>query len=113
MFSGQMMIATGNPDNGLFIADYLTQDDLNYLVGKYPENCHRKPCEQYGVSNAKTYTRNSTVAIWSSVYKKNKTVVKKPSDVDSNKHCFAYWSILSGRYKSKRQKQIWFSNTRK
>ena len=37
LFSGQMMIATGNPDNGLFIADYLTQDDLNYLVGKYPE----------------------------------------------------------------------------
>lgn len=32
-----MMIATGNSDNGLFIADYLTQDDLNYLAGKYPE----------------------------------------------------------------------------
>ena len=37
LFSGQMMIATGNSDNGLFIADYLTQDDLNYLAGKYPE----------------------------------------------------------------------------
>ena len=29
LFSGQMMIATGNSDNGLFIADYLTQDRLN------------------------------------------------------------------------------------
>lgn len=36
-FSGQMMLATGGPDNGLFIANYLSQRDVDYLAREYPD----------------------------------------------------------------------------
>lgn len=36
-FSGQMMLATGGPDNGLFIANYLSQRDVDYLAQEYPD----------------------------------------------------------------------------
>lgn len=35
--SGQMMLATGSPDNGLFVADYLSEQDITYLRDRYPE----------------------------------------------------------------------------
>lgn len=35
-FSGQMMLATGGPDNGLFVVDYLNERDADYLRDRYP-----------------------------------------------------------------------------
>lgn len=36
-FSGQMMLSTGGPDDGLFIAEHLSQRDVDYLAQEYPD----------------------------------------------------------------------------
>lgn len=36
-FSGQMMLAAGGPDNGLFVVDYLNERDVDYLRDRYPD----------------------------------------------------------------------------